>query len=194
MNGFCYDILMKPFEVAALSRARAELVGPLSGRILEIGCGTGANFHLYHRPELVDAVEPDEGMLERALQIRPSGLVLHSCSAEELSLGDNLFDHVVSTLVFCSLKDPLRSAREICRVCKPGAKLHLVEHVRGVGLAGCLHDFCTPLWSKLAGGCHLNRETGSMLEAAGFQVEEQRVVLNFLGTPFVLSRLRVPKN
>lgn len=192
MNACCYDIMMKPFELAALSRARAELVGALSGRILEIGCGTGANFHLYRQPELVDAVEPDEQMLERALQIRPPGLVLHSGFAEELPIPDNQFDHVVSTLVFCSLKDPLRSAQEICRVCKPGGVLHLIEHVKGIGLTGHLHELCTPLWSRLAGGCHLNRKTMSLLEAAGFQAEEKRVVLNFLGTPFVLSRLRVP--
>jgi ubiquinone/menaquinone biosynthesis C-methylase UbiE len=188
MSGCCYDIFMKPFEWAALARARAELIGPLSGRVLEIGSGTGANFPYYRQPELVTAVEPDEQMMKRALRVRPSGLDLHSCFAEELPLSDDCVDHVVSTLVLCSVKDPYRSLHEIRRVCKPGGQLHLIEHVKGRGLAGRLHDLCTPVWSRLAHGCHLNRETMLILQETGFQLDEERVVLNFLGTPFILGR------
>lgn len=192
MNGCCYDLFMSPFEAVALRQARSELIAPLSGRILEIGSGTGANFRLYQEPALVTAVEPDPEMMKRAESLRPPGLDLKTCRAEELPLGDGCFDHVVSTLVFCSLSDVGRAVDEIVRVCKPGARLHLLEHVKGKGLPGRLHTLCTPVWSKICGGCHLDRETLTDLVRFGFELEEERVVLNFLGTPFVFSRMKVP--
>lgn len=192
MNGSCYDIFMSPFE-KALGRARADLLEPLSGPVLEIGSGTGANFGLYSRPKDVTAVEPDPEMLSHSEVRRPSEMTLLQGWAEELPLASDSFDHVVSTFVFCSVHDTTKSIEEIIRVARPGAMLHLIEHVKGVGLPGRLHELFTPLWSRICGGCHLNRETLPLLEQAGFELEERRVLLNFIGTPFVLARLRVPK-
>jgi ubiquinone/menaquinone biosynthesis C-methylase UbiE len=112
--------------------------------------------------------------------------------AEELPLPSDSFDHIVSTFVFCSVHDTTRSIEEVIRVARPGATLHLIEHVKGVGLPGRLHELFTPLWSRICGGCHLNRKTLTLLEKAGFELHERRVLLNFIGTPFVLARLRIP--
>lgn len=182
---------MWPFERVALRRAREELLAPLRGRVLELGSGTGANFPFYQEPHLVTAVEPDHHMMQRALKSRPSGLMLEEGYAEEIPLADASVDHVVSTLVLCSVKDPVLALGEIRRVCKPNGRLHLIEHVRGRGVPGSLHDFFTPIWSKICAGCHLNRETMHLLRECGFQLEEEKVVFNFLGTPFVFSRLLV---
>ena len=192
MNGLCYDIFMSPFE-KALGRARADLLEPLSGSILEIGSGTGANFGLYSRPTEVTAIEPDPDMMRRSEALRPNGMTLLAGTAEALPMPSDSFDHVVSTFVFCSVHDTTKSIEEIIRVARPSARLHLIEHVKGVGLPGKLHELFTPLWSRICGGCHLNRKTLPLLEQAGFELEERRVLLNFIGTPFVLARLRVPK-
>lgn len=189
MKGQCYDIFIKPFEWAALNRARRELIAPLQGRVLEIGSGTGANFSFYSTPELVTASEPDPAMLRVSQSIKPSGLVLENWKAESLALPDQSVDHIVSTLVLCSVRDLTRCSVEFRRVLKPEGRLHLIEHVKGCGFPGRLHELCTPIWSKICGGCHLNRATISCLSQAGFDVVEERVVLNFLGTPFIFARL-----
>ena len=182
---------MSPFE-RALGRARADLLAPLSGPVLEIGSGTGANFGIYSHPEDVTAIEPDREMLSHSEARRPPGMTLLEGRAEQLPSEGDSFDHVVSTFVFCSVRDTTRCLQEIVRVARPGARLHLIEHVKGVGLPGRLHELFTPLWSKVCAGCHLNRETLTTLGKAGFELEERRVLLNFIGTPFVLARLRVP--
>lgn len=192
MNGLCYDIFMSPFE-RALGRARAELLEPLSGPVLEIGSGTGANFGLYSRPSDVTAIEPDTEMLTRSEPRRPAEMTLLEGRAEALPFESNSFDHIVSTFVFCSVPDTTKCLDEIIRVAQPGARLHLIEHVKGVGLPGRLHELFTPLWTKVCAGCHLNRQTLTTLVGAGFELEERKVLLNFIGTPFVLARLRVPK-
>ena len=191
MNGLCYDIFMTPFE-RALGRARADLLEPLSGPVLEVGSGTGANFPLYANPEVVTAIEPDPDMLSRSEPFRPPGMTLLKGRAEELPLESNSFDHIVSPFVFCSVHNTTKVIEEVLRVARPGATLHLIEHVKGAGGPGRLHELFTPLWSRICGGCHLNRKTLPRLQEAGFELEECRVLLNFIGTPFVLARLRIP--
>ncbi len=181
---------MTPFERAALGRARRELLLDLRGRILEIGCGTGVNFSLYAEPENVLALEPDEAMRLTAEQVRPEGLELRKGQAESLPLPDASVDHMVVTLVFCSVESMQRSLGEARRVLKPGGALHFLEHVRGSGMFGRLHDLCTPLWSRVAAGCHLNRNTVAVLREAGFELTEVREVLRFIGTPFVVGRAK----
>ena len=82
---------------------------------------------------------------------------------------------------------------EMKRLLRPGGTVHLLEHIKGVGLPGRLHDLCTPLWSKVAGGCHLNRNTLELLQESGFRIEERTTVLSFIGTPFVQARVRLPE-
>lgn len=190
MNGCCYNLFMTPFEKAALGLAREELLRDLSGRVVEVGCGTGVNFGLYPEPEKVLALEPDEEMRRVAESVRPPGLDLRQGLAEAIPVPDASVDHLVVTLVFCSVESLMQSLLEARRVLKPEGTLHFLEHVKGDGIYGRLHDWCTPLWSRIAGGCHLNRETVSVLTEAGFEVIELREVLRFIGTPFVMGRAR----
>lgn len=179
-----YDLLDRAAESAVLGPVRAALVGAASGRVLEIGAGTGRNFPYYRRQTELVAIEPDPFMLERA-QRRARELKLridfHECPAEALPFPDASFDTVVGTLVLCSVTDEARALQELHRVLRPGGTYAFIEHVRGPGLMGRLHDRITPLWGFFAGGCHPNRRTVAAIEAAGFTIArlEQRRLLLF---------------
>jgi ubiquinone/menaquinone biosynthesis C-methylase UbiE len=186
----CYDILMKPLEYWWLGRARAELVGSLDGTILDLGAGSGANFRYFSQPDQVTAVEPDADMRKVASSRKPPGLTIIDGSAEQMNLPSDSFDHVVSGLVLCSVQGVKESLEEIHRVLKFDGTLHFLEHVRGEGLAGRVQDWLTPLWSRAASGCHLDRRTVESLEEHGFEVESCHLIVRILGLPFVAGRAR----
>lgn len=170
-----YDPLMAPIELLSMRRARRALVADAPGRVLEIGAGTGLNLPHYRSAVSVVATEPDEEMLRRArgrvaAAAVPIRLVL--AGAEALPFADASFDTVVATCVFCTVPDPEQGFREIRRVLKPGGELRLLEHVRASSPAiARLQDRATPAWSRIAGGCRLNRPTLKTALRAGFRVE-----------------------
>ena len=91
--------------------------------------------------------------------------------AGRLGFRDASFDTVTATLVFCSLPDPLAVLAEVRRVLCPGGRLLLLEHVRGGNaFTAGLTDLLDRPWYALNGSCHLNRETSSIVEEAGFRV------------------------
>jgi ubiquinone/menaquinone biosynthesis C-methylase UbiE len=152
---------------------RARLVGDLRGTVLEVGAGNGLNLAYYRNVERVVALEPDRYMLEhlrrRARQVSyPVEIV--DRRAEELPFPEASFDAVVASLVLCSVDDPTRVLAEVRRVLKPSGQLRFLEHVRGYGLGGAVHDVISPLWKVTAGGCRPNRQTEQTIRAAGFAV------------------------
>ncbi|GIW17352.1 MAG: methyltransferase [Tepidiforma sp.] len=164
-------------ESARERRLRARLAGQATGRVLEIGYGVGSNWP--HLPADVDyvGIEPDPYMRERAERHRPPGreLDLRDGDAQALDFPDASFDTVIGTLVLCTIPDPAAALREIRRVLKPGGRLIFWEHVNARGKAGRLAlGLITPLWSRVGGGCHPNRDTLQSIEAAGFAVEDLR--------------------
>lgn len=190
MNGCCYDLLIGPLERRYLQEARKELIAELTGRLLDLGAGTGANFPFFSLTSQVTALEPDPAMLKIAESRSRDGINLVSGHAEALPFEDHTFDHVVATLVLCTVAQPEHSLQEIKRVLKPGGGLHFLEHVRAPGALGKINDLVTPLWSRLAGGCRLNRSTVEMIARQGFELENVRPVFHLLGTPFVGGQAR----
>lgn len=120
-------------------------------------------------------IEPDPYMRERAVRHRPPGieLDLRDGDAQALDFPDGEFDTVVGTLVLCTIPDPAQALAEIRRVLRPGGKLLFWEHVNARARLGrvALHAV-TPLWARLGGGCHPNRDTQAVIESAGFSFEE----------------------
>ena len=170
-----YDPIMEVPENLGLQRLRREALRGVQGRVLELGIGTGRNFPLY--PAAVDylvGIDPDEAMLDRAeKRVRkvpfPVDLIL--ASVEDLPFEENSFDAVVTTLVFCTVPDPLRALQEVRRVLKPGGRFHLLEHVRIERKpVARIQEKATPLWKHVAGGCHLDRDTLGAVREAGFEV------------------------
>lgn len=173
-----WDRMVK-MESPALRQARRETLGGLSGRVMEIGCGNGANFPLY--PDTVTeliATEPDPYMLKRARRAAedsPVPVKVVGATAEKLPLEDGQVDSVVSTLVLCTVPDQRVALKEIMRVLRPGGELHFLEHVRFQGGPGAaLQDLVTPAWRWIGAGCHPNRDTTSVIRAAGFEMVEQK--------------------
>lgn len=153
---------------------RQRLLSGLSGRVVEIGAGNGRNFD--HYPDTVAevvAVEPDDtlrGVAEVAAKSAPVPVRVVSGHAE--ALPDGPFDAAVLSLVLCTVPSQARALGEIARVLGPGGELRFYEHVRSSNpVFGLLEDAITPLWRRMAAGCHPNRDTLAAIELAGFAVE-----------------------
>lgn len=166
---------------------RAKLVQDLTGVVLEVGVGSGANLPYYRRAERVWAIEPDPARAAVAQRVGDHARVpvqVRTAAAEALPFDDAAFDHIVSSLVFCSVSEPQRALAEIGRVLKPGGTLHMVEHVRPQSSClAALFSTVTPAWSRIAHNCHLDRPTVELLRGSGWQVEVLR-------TRFVFVKLR----
>lgn len=166
-----YDRLTAPLERSVLAPRRAALFADLGGDVLEIGAGTGASLGHYPAGVRLVAAEPDAAMrrrLRRAVERQPAGPEVCAAAAEDLPFPDGRFAAVVSTCVLCSVADPERALAEVHRVLRTGGRLVVLEHVRGTGRIARWQDLLTPVWSRLAGGCHPNRDLPGMVERAGF--------------------------
>jgi ubiquinone/menaquinone biosynthesis C-methylase UbiE len=173
--GWLYDLMAGRAERAGIGERRSVLLADLEGDVIEIGSGTGASLPYYERAARVVAVEPDESMARRLPdKIAEASVPIEvmSAHAEELPFPDESFDAAVFAFVLCSVQAPARVLEEARRVLKPRGKLVLLEHVRGDGRVARWQERLTPLHRKLAGNCHLNRDTKTAVAAAGFDVSE----------------------
>jgi ubiquinone/menaquinone biosynthesis C-methylase UbiE len=109
---------------------------------------------------------------ERAKDL-PFPAMLIRASAEALPIADGSIDALVTTWTLCSIPDVARALREARRVLRADGCLFFVEH----GLApepriGTWQHALTPCWRSVAGGCHLDRNMGELIRAAGFEIEQ----------------------
>ncbi|ELZ18812.1 methyltransferase type 11 [Haloterrigena salina JCM 13891] len=193
----CYDFLPEP---EALEAERGYLARNLSGCALELGCGTGDMF-----PFVVDgtagdleyhAIEPDPNMRKRAAEAaREAGLAvdLRDARAESLPYPDDSFDVVLAGVVFCTVQDPDAALEEVARVLKPGGEFRFLEHVGADGWRGSGQRLLDPVWKRVAGGCHLTRDTVTrFVDHEALAVEEIDRLDDgvFPATPIVRGTLR----
>jgi ubiquinone/menaquinone biosynthesis C-methylase UbiE len=174
-----YDRMTAGVERGGLAEMRRELLSSATGRVLELGAGTGHNLEHYTAAvtELVMA-EPDPHMARRLrerLAEDPGAAgapTVVEASAEDLPFDDDSFDTVVATLVLCSVEDPQRALAEARRVLVEGGRLLFIEHVRSnrPGLAHWQDRLERP-WGFFAAGCHPNRPTDQLLADAGFWID-----------------------
>lgn len=155
-------------------RRRLTCAG-LTGRVLEVGFGSGLNV-AYYPAEVTSvlAVEPSD-VAWRLSQARransPAGIVRAGLDGQWLQLPARSVDAALSTYTLCSLPQLAIALSEIRRVLRPGGALHFLEHGRAPD-AGVLawQRRLNPLQSRLAGGCHLDVPIDSALSDAGFEV------------------------
>lgn len=168
------DLAMRQEQLSAYRR---RLVPQARGRVLEIGVGSGRNLPFYGAAATevigLDASAPLLEMARGALptSARPA-IELIEASAESIPFDDHRFDTVVVTWTLCSIPDVERALDEMRRVLAPGGRLLFVEHGRSPDArVERWQDRLTPLWTRIAGGCHLNRSIRQLVERAGFEVE-----------------------
>ena len=162
-----------------MRRSRRALLAQASGRVLEIGAGTGLNLahYLDEIDELV-LVEPEPSMRERLTRrIRRAGrqAAVVDAPAEALPFADGSFDTVVCTLVLCTVSAPDTALGEIGRVLRPDGRLLFIEHVRADSpTLAYVQDRLLEPWRRFAFGCRCNRATVELMRACGFQVDVRR--------------------
>jgi SAM-dependent methyltransferase len=156
---------------------RARWVSLAKGAVLEIGVGSGLNLPMYGRDvRKLYALDPSEELLQiaRSRAARAAFSVEFLCrSAEAIPLAHGSVDDVVTTWTLCTIPDPVAALQEMRRVLRPEGRLIFVEHGRSPDPAVVRwQDRLTPLWRRVAGGCHLNRPIDRLLRLGGFEVLE----------------------
>ena len=185
-----------PGERSLGKRVRPRLLADLRGRVLEIGVGTGHSLAHYPAEAGVIATDPDPHMLKRAqqrlAQLGRANIELRQAPAEELPFDDASFDHVVSTLVLCSVSDQGRALAEARRVLKAEGTFRFWEHIRNdrSRFWGRSQDVIRPVWSWLGGGCQINRRTQDAIVDAGFRIEWQEEDWRFPLNPVIYGVAR----
>ena len=161
-----------------IAKQRSKVVPRARGRVLEVGMGPGLNLPFYDRSsvDFVWGLEPSEGMRRKAaaaldatdLEVRWLGL-----PGEEIPLEDHSVDTVVLTYTLCTIPDWERALGQMRRVLKPGGQLLFSEHGEAPDEAVRRWQHrIDPVWTRVAGGCHIIRPIPQLIESAGFEFVE----------------------
>lgn len=158
---------------------RRQLLHGLSGRVVEVGAGSGVSFAHYPSSvsELV-AIEPEPALRARALEASkgaPVPVRVLDGVAERMPLPDASMDAAVFAGVLCSVAEPRGVLEEARRVLRAGGELRFYEHVlsRNARLRGLQRLLGATVWPRLFGGCRTTRDTEATLRASGFTIEER---------------------
>lgn len=160
------------YERWIADRKRALFAG-LTGTVVEIGPGAGANFPYFGPGVRWVGVEPNRyarPYLERAARDAGVSFELRSGEAERLPVDSGSADAVVGTLVLCSVADVAAALEEVRRVLKPGGRYLFIEHVAAAAgtVRRRLQRWAKPLWRVIGDGCHPDRDTLQAIRSAGF--------------------------
>jgi ubiquinone/menaquinone biosynthesis C-methylase UbiE len=170
------DIVMRDKEAA---RLRAAWIPKAQGEVLEVGIGSGLNLPFYSSSGVkrIYGVDPSAELQEMARERAtktPLNVEFLTQSAEApLPLDPRSIDTVVITWTLCSIPNAAKALEQMKRVLKPEGRLIFLEHGRAPDASVVVwQDRITPLWKRIGGGCHLNREIDDLITQAGFRIAE----------------------
>lgn len=174
-----YRRLAAELEDKGASEHRDELLDGLSGRVIEVGAGTGLNFaHYPTRVSEVVAVEPESYLRAAALEAATEAAVpitVVDGTVDDLPVAAGEFDAGIASLVLCSVPSPASALGQLFQAIRPGGELRFYEHVRspkpGFARAQQALDL---VWPWFGGGCHTSRVTEQSIANAGFIIERVR--------------------
>ncbi len=159
-----------------ITRVRKDYVPLAKGKILEVGIGSGLNLPHYDpsRVQKIWGLDPSNQLIkvakERAGKM-PFDVEFIEQSGEDIPIENNSMDSVLVTYTLCSIPDVLKALNEINRVLKPDGELIFCEHGRAPDdMINKWQDRITPAWTKVSGGCHLNRDISKLINESGFKI------------------------
>ena len=155
---------------------REKIVPLAKGIVLDIGIGSGLNIPFYNKSNIdhLYGLDPSEELLKIAKPLAKKNeleIEFLQCGAEAIPLPDQSIDTVLITYTMCTIPDIKLSNSEIMRVLKSEGQLLFCEH----GLApdkniAKWQRRINPIWSKIAGGCNLNRDIPNLITSSGFKI------------------------
>ncbi len=177
---------------------RPEVVGLVSGIVLEVGFGSGLNLPYYKNVEKLYALEPSEELYNLSRErIGDSKIPVEylKTSAEKIPLANQSVDYVLSTWTFCSIPRPEIALREISRVLKPSGKFVFIEHGKSLkSFYARIQETITPISKNFTGGCHLDRDIEKLINENGFAIEKiEKFQEKFHPLMFLYKGIATPK-
>jgi demethylmenaquinone methyltransferase/2-methoxy-6-polyprenyl-1,4-benzoquinol methylase len=171
---YLFDTMEIPMEHMWFSKWRKDILSDLSGKVLDVGIGTGKNIPYYPNNCEVVGVDISNMMLSHAKEkaAHKDNISLFQMDAEKLGFKDDSFDYVITTFVLCSIPDPVAALKEMKRVCKPDGMLINLEHMKSENrIIAFVEELFNPLTVAMT-GVNINRETVENVRKAGLNVVE----------------------
>ena len=167
-----FDGLQALLEGFFYTRWRKKLWAKVDGtHVLEVGVGTGKNFDYYPVAAQITAIDFSPAMLKQAeyKKTRKAVIVtLNLMDVQSLCYADNTFDVVIASFVFCSVASPQKGLKELCRVCRPGGQVLLLEQVASsIPLIAMVMNILNPI-IQVVMGANINRNTIKYIKSCGY--------------------------
>jgi ubiquinone/menaquinone biosynthesis C-methylase UbiE len=183
------DLVMRnPADAAA----RAKLIPRAAGIVVEVGIGSALNLPFYgSRVDKLYGVDPSRELWRigrRRIDAARFPVEFVPSPAERIPLDTAMADSVVTTWTLCTVQQPRTAIEEIKRLLKPDGRFLFIEHgAAPEPSVRAWQNRLTPLWKRVAGGCHMNRQIDALIGEAGFQFEQ--IERGYTGRPKVLTYL-----
>ena len=158
-------------------KQRQKIVPEAEGEILEIGFGSGLNVPFYDQSKVkkIWALEPSEGMRRKAQAVLDEAdmdIEFIDLPGEQIPLDDSSVDTILVTYTLCTIADTHAALEGMRRVLKPGGRLLFCEHGKAPDAeVRRWQDRLNPAWSKIAGGCQMNRDIPALINEGGFDIK-----------------------
>jgi len=165
-----------------IMRQREKIVPLAQGCVLEVGVGSGLNLPYYDAGKVTKVIglDPSPEMTRKAARAARRARIeveLLNAPAENIPLASGSVDTALITYALCTIPETTRALREIARVLRPGGRLLFCEHGRAPDASvRKWQDRITPVWKRVGGGCHLNRDIPALIEQGGFAISSMETM------------------